>query len=533
MTKWILIAALLPAAACSQAQALAQSDMVTIPGSYIGPDRTAKLCFIAAQFPDTHCPPPTDPHWHEKVAADSRVTVVSLCHAVSGMVSRVPDKPVYSIYIWGANSWDSLPERIFCGPDRVYALVPDADVKNRPTNASNIAPDRCKRIQKALQKHQLYNGDIDGDCRAQTEKAIGAFQKQNGEAVTGELTEDQERRLLASPGPDISADQALGQIAQSVREIKAAAQDLINNCISFCGQPRAIFESANEIERNLPSLREAVQKAPAPTAPPPPPAPAPAPAAVAECQRIDPAPDSREAETIVVVKGRAMKFRRVPAPKDGDVMVGLSRDFAQKLHVRAGELYVDPSRARPVALNRSVPETLRRVSDFKLQTGLIDAILFNQLRKGDPNASAVDARQVSYNQAVEFIQTLNKTCAGVASFRLPKEEELTYLLLQIYYPRNMDGRIRNEELKTCTDLHSSEPSFPGFTDLVGAYWQLTESRCEKFHFASPSPSCDGGFVIKGGTDQSPADECLPQFRGEVQPNIFNPKTSFRLVLLDK
>jgi hypothetical protein len=152
--------------------------------------------------------------------------------------------------------------------------------------------------------------------------------------------------------------------------------------------------------------------------------------------------------------------------------------------------------------------------------------------KPDPKAPAPDARQVSYNQTKEFIDAINTACNGRAKFRLPKEEELTYLLMMVFYPNNQDGRIPPDELKECRLIRKPESTFSNvFADLAGAYWQLTESQCTKFQASSPPPSCEGGRVIKGGTDDSADDECLPQFRGELNSvTVPNPKTSFRLVL---
>ena len=92
--------------------------------------------------------------------------------------------------------------------------------------------------------------------------------------------------------------------------------------------------------------------------------------------------------------------------------------------------------------------------------------MFKTLVNADPKGGAPDARKASFAQAMEFIGALNKACGGKASFRLPKEEELTYVTLAMYYPDNMDGRIRPEDLKTCPSLRKSEGACKHvFTDL--------------------------------------------------------------------
>lgn len=135
---------------------------------------------------------------------------------------------------------------------------------------------------------------------------------------------------------------------------------------------------------------------------------------------------------------------------------------------------------------------------------------------------------VSYNDAKTVIDTLNEQCSG-QRFDLPTEEQFVYLAKTIYDLANHKGSFQKcEALKT---LNTSD----GVKQLLGNQWQLTKSPCEQWSSDDNDPSrqCNPqSYVKKGGTTNSKdATECLPEYRAESTPDVREPNTTFRLVLI--
>jgi hypothetical protein len=502
-------------------QVSAESD-ITIPQPFIERDGKVSMCLLRAETTVINCP--QEPNFHDKIQDDRRISVSKICTVVKSTVANPSPTNEYYVLLFDQRDKKWIAREIISCEQNREQVVGRSAIRTYAGDACSQR-DSCIQIQRQLAKLGHYRGAPDGLPGPATTRAIEAFQRQRLFEVTGQLTAEQMNELLS--GPQVTSQQFAGAISTKMKAIRSLAEAGMSpglSCFGSCpNRFQQILGLAESIEGDLQQLPTVVQQASTPAEP--------LKATNERCLRIDPAPGASNGETIVVVEDRAMIFRLIKAPQDGEVLIGLPPSVSQALHVRAGEMFVDPTRPRPVNLNKAVPETVRRVTDFKLQTGLIDPELFKKLVKADPKVGALDPRQVSYNQAREFVDGINITCNGKASFRLPKEEELTYVLMSIYYPNSMDGHIRPNELKSCSTLQKPEIALRNvFADLAGMYWQLTDSTCEKFHPASPAPSCNGGKVIKGGTEQSSADECLPQFRGEVSSAVTNPRTSFRLVL---
>ena len=231
------------------------------------------------------------------------------------------------------------------------------------------------------------------------------------------------------------------------------------------------------------------------------------------CVRVDGTFDGRD-EVLVAVGDGVLRFLRVRPPTE-PLMIGLSEE-------RAGELYREAQEGVAVPLlpwiYRSVPAVSRTVGAFLLQDRLIDPRFYAEVMAG------ADAREVSVEQANRFLTELNTRCTGVAEFALPSEEEFVAAARLVYDPA-ANG------LKPCAALRRVGASLQ-LTQLLGHAWQLTRSPCQPFS-ENPCDRCpEGTYVRKGGAETSAsALECLPEYRSAAPPDLAQPGTSFRLVLV--
>lgn len=235
------------------------------------------------------------------------------------------------------------------------------------------------------------------------------------------------------------------------------------------------------------------------------------------CQRID-ATYEGVPEILVRVHDTVLRFIEI-TPPEPTVTIGLDAETAEKFQSIAQQDSVQP--LKPSIL-RSVPAITREIKPFFLEERLINPDLYRQLM-GDK-----DTRRVSFNDAQEFLTRLNAVCAGQARFDLPSEEQFVVAARMIYAP------VKQGELKECSRLRSNTVWLGGTprpSRLLGAYWQLTRSKCEPFAPDAKIKCEEGVYVRKGGSqDSAHALECMPEFRGEASREIPQVNTTFRLVL---
>jgi hypothetical protein len=232
------------------------------------------------------------------------------------------------------------------------------------------------------------------------------------------------------------------------------------------------------------------------------------------CLRSDGSYDGRQ-EVILHVGGAALRFLEIRPPTE-PVVVGLTEQRAQELLQEAQQGIDDPIYPH---LFLSVPEVSRTVTPYFLQDRLIDPGLYRRITGRN------DARRVSHREARQFIDRINKACAGVARLALPTEEQLVAAGHVLYNP------VENG-LKPCSAVAAGGGRF-GLTELLGHAWHLTSTPCEPFGDGTV-PSCDeGSYIRKGGTASSENPlECIPEYRSTAPENVAQKDTSFRLVLVE-
>ncbi|MDY7092576.1 MAG: hypothetical protein SX243_06325 [Acidobacteriota bacterium] len=217
-------------------------------------------------------------------------------------------------------------------------------------------------------------------------------------------------------------------------------------------------------------------------------------------------------EVMISVSGSVLRF--VEIRPSAPVTIGLDEARASELFREAQAQSSEP--LMPWLL-RSVPAVRREVPFFLLQDRLVEPRLYELLVNG-----AV-ANEVSYEDARQFIGTLNRLCDGVAQFDLPSEEELVAVAKLVYDPAR-NGLI------PCTALAHRGKTIQ-VDQLLGHSWQLTRSACKPLSKRATEPCPGGSFVRKGGTSKSEnALECIPEYRSAARPTVRQKDTSFRLVL---
>jgi hypothetical protein len=232
----------------------------------------------------------------------------------------------------------------------------------------------------------------------------------------------------------------------------------------------------------------------------------------------------------VSIKGqyrlRFVQFDTPNHPKGG-IDIALRAQQAQKLYQEAQ--YQLPPNSSPLLplIFRAASENpvFRVIPKFLVQQKPIGSALYKAIT---PDGS-IDS--VSYDDAIEVINKLNQWCKGTAQFKLPQEKHFVYLARQFYNPAD------TKQLKSCRLLRQEEEfeSNRAFKKLLGYQWQLTKSHCQPFddsHSDSAIKCDEQRYVKKGGSIESrDATECMPEYRAESLPDMREPNTTFRLLLV--
>jgi hypothetical protein len=234
-----------------------------------------------------------------------------------------------------------------------------------------------------------------------------------------------------------------------------------------------------------------------------------------------------------------LKFVEVAAKVD----IALRKADAQRFYRKAQQMWQEENRSSSsapllpwilMAVSESPVEKMIRL--FWIQQELISSSedLYQAIVKDGSSES------VSYNDATLVIDKLNQWCKGKASFALPSEEQFVYLAKKLYDPA---ANIENPEpLVACQTLSDKELEIPTqeggnflIKKLLGNKWQLTQSKCERFDLASGDITCENDtYVKKGGTRHSTdATECIPEYRADSVPDVREPNTTFRLILIEE
>ncbi len=224
--------------------------------------------------------------------------------------------------------------------------------------------------------------------------------------------------------------------------------------------------------------------------------------------------------------GHTLRFIKIKHPVTYQIDIALRKAQAEEFYQEA-EAMLSPNASPPFPfLFRAMSENAvsKDISTFWIQEKPIDSKLFRAII---PDGSS---DSVSYDDAIQVIKTLNIRCQGKVAFELPSEEEFVHLARSIYNP------IKSGELKYCERLREEDESERRkVKKLLGYQWQLTRSKCQPFSedFSEPASKCDEQmYVKKGGSLESrDATECMPEYRAQSAPDIREPNTTFRLILL--
>jgi formylglycine-generating enzyme required for sulfatase activity len=216
--------------------------------------------------------------------------------------------------------------------------------------------------------------------------------------------------------------------------------------------------------------------------------------------------------------GYNLKFVRIKPDKNANVIdIAIRENTAKDFYQQAESILKSDAPLHPFIL-RSVSEqpVTKVISEFWIQAEPMSEDLY---KKFVPDGSV---SSVSYNDAIRLIDRLNESC-GEYKFELPTEEQLTYLAKTIYNPTNKVTKLTH-----CYNLKKRE-SKNGVKQLLGNRWQLTQSKCEQWSEPFYNEPC---YVKKGGTVNSKdPTECIPEYRAESSPDVREPDTTIRLVLL--
>jgi len=116
---------------------------------------------------------------------------------------------------------------------------------------------------------------------------------------------------------------------------------------------------------------------------------------------------------------------------------------------------------------------------------------------------------------------------------LSRHSQPIYPNIDIYHP------IDTNELKSCDRLRQEQEADVNnrtVKKLLGYQWQLTQSQCRPFDETNSDTAmnCDEQFLVKkgGSLESRDATECLPEYRAESLPDMREPNTTFRLILLE-
>ncbi len=232
----------------------------------------------------------------------------------------------------------------------------------------------------------------------------------------------------------------------------------------------------------------------------------------------------------VAIKGQyRLRFAQVESPNDPKGVIDIALREAQ-----AEQFYRNAQQKLPHNSSPLMPLIFRAVSEnavykviptFWIQQEPINSALYQTI------ISDGSADSVSYDDATKVINTLNEWCKGTVQFELPGEQQFVHLARTFYNP------VETEQLKACDTLREEYDSSRTIKKLLGYQWQLTRSRCQQFDIESsddPARKCDEQmYVKKGGSIESrDATECMPEYRAQSAPDIREPNTTFRLILLE-
>jgi hypothetical protein len=229
---------------------------------------------------------------------------------------------------------------------------------------------------------------------------------------------------------------------------------------------------------------------------------------------------------VFIKGGHILRFFKINPPITSQIDIALRKAQAEGFYQEA-EAMLSPNVSPPFPfIFRAMSENIvsKDISTFWIQEKPIDSKLFRAII---PDGSS---DSVSYDDAIQVIKTLNKWCEGKVAFELPSEEKIVHLARAIYNP------IKSGELKSCERLREEEESERRkVKKLLGYQWQLTRSQCKPFSEDSfePAGECDEQMVVKkgGSLESRDATECMPEYRAQSAPDIREPNTTFRLILL--
>jgi len=255
----------------------------------------------------------------------------------------------------------------------------------------------------------------------------------------------------------------------------------------------------------------------------------------------EPQPDEQQADcrlnTIgndvkeVYIKGQhTLQFVKIETTEANNVInIALTKAQADDFFAKAKELQPKSSNTPLVpfifhAISENSALTTKVIRTFWIQKEPINSGLYKTI------ISNGSSDRVSYNDAIEVINQLNEWCKDKAKFELPKEEQFVYLARNLYNP------VETGNLKTCKELREKSNTDHKVKNLLGYQWQLTNSRCQIFdNTLSIFPKCNEQAYVKKGGSNEPKDatECMPEYRAESTPDMAEPNTTFRLILLEK
>ena len=232
----------------------------------------------------------------------------------------------------------------------------------------------------------------------------------------------------------------------------------------------------------------------------------------------------------VSVKGHSLQFVKINSGMIDNM--ALTEEQATVFYRKAFQMLPSNLPVPPFIFKAVSDDKIPKVvTEFWIQVVPVNPKLYGEIVPFKPGLDDEMVRdgalyKISYRDAREFIEELNKLCEGEAAFDLPTEKQFVYLAKSIYDP------VQSGELQHCNTLTNLSTN-NGVKKLLGYRWQLTKSKCEEFSMSSdPTRECnDKMYVKKGGTATSKsATECIPEYRAEASPRIRQPNTTFRLIL---
>jgi hypothetical protein len=231
----------------------------------------------------------------------------------------------------------------------------------------------------------------------------------------------------------------------------------------------------------------------------------------------------------VAIKGQYMRFVQVDTPNHPKGGIDIALRYSQaELFYREAQHQLPPNSSPLLPfIFRAASENpvFRVIPKFWIQQQPFNSDLYKAII---PDGS-IDS--VSYDDATAVINRLNQWCKGTAQFKLPQEKHFVYLARQFYNPAD------TKQLKSCRLLRQEEEfeSNRPFKKLLGYQWQLTQSHCQPFddsHAATTIKCDEQRYVKKGGSIESrDSTECMPEYRAESLPDMREPNTTFRLLLV--